>query len=183
MASSFLRRDGAGRTSVASWSGREKRNAEVAETQSTAENGREELPLAHFPVEPRFGDLPVAIHRAEGALEHLRCLFRREPGEEAELDHAALARVLLLQAAEGVVEGEEGLALEAQPGGRFPPTLFPATEIGDSRVVFANPEHDFPQRITYSLDGRTLRARVEAQRDGEWQGFEQIWSRGSWPAE
>ena len=82
-----------------------------------------------------------------------------------------------------VVEDEQGLVLQAQPGGRFPPTPFRATEIGDSRVVFANPEHDFPQRITYSLDGQTLRARVEAQRDGEWRGFEQVWSRGSWSAD
>ena len=82
-----------------------------------------------------------------------------------------------------VVESGDGLVLLAQPGGRSPATPFRATEVGDARVVFENPEHDFPQRITYRLDGDTLRARVEARRFGEWQGFEQTWSRGVWPGE
>lgn len=78
-----------------------------------------------------------------------------------------------------VVEQDGGLVFLASPGGRYPPTAFEAIEIGESRVVFANPEHDFPQRITYWLeDGEKLRARVEAQEDGEWQGFEVVWSRG-----
>ncbi len=48
-------------------------------------------------------------------------------------------------------------------------------------MVFANPEHDFPQRITYWLEGETgLRARVEAQRDGKWVGFDLAWKPGSW---
>ena len=57
------------------------------------------------------------------------------------------------------------------------------TKLGERRVVFANPEHDFPQRITYWRKGDTLRVRVEAQKDGEWDGFEQTWSPGSWPGE
>jgi hypothetical protein len=83
-----------------------------------------------------------------------------------------------------IVESDDGLLLLAQPGGRSPATPFRAVEIGESRVVFANPEHDFPQRITYWRDEEaTLRARVEALRDGEWKGFEQAWSRGGWPGE
>ncbi len=81
-----------------------------------------------------------------------------------------------------IVEDEEGVVLLAQPAGRSPAVRFRAVEVGESRVVFANPEHDFPQRITYWREGSGLKARVEAQRDGEWQGFEQIWSPGSWPA-
>jgi hypothetical protein len=80
-----------------------------------------------------------------------------------------------------IVETDEGPVLLAQPGGRSPATPFPAVEIGDSRVVFANPEHDFPQRITYWLGGGSLKARVEALEDGEWRGFEQSWTPGSWP--
>ena len=79
-----------------------------------------------------------------------------------------------------VVEDEEGVVLLAQPGGQAPAVRFRAIEIGDSRVVFANPEHDFPQRITYWRDGAHLTARVEALQDGEWRGFEQSWSPGGW---
>jgi hypothetical protein len=82
-----------------------------------------------------------------------------------------------------VVEADEGLVLLAQPGGRSPATPFGATEVGDSQVIFANPAHDFPQRITYRRDGATLRARVEAQQDGEWRGFEQVWHRANWPGD
>lgn len=79
-----------------------------------------------------------------------------------------------------IVERDGGLAYLASPSGRFPPVAFPAIEMGESRIVFANPEHDFPQRITYWLgDGDTLRARVEAQKEGEWQGFDLVWSRGA----
>ncbi len=82
-----------------------------------------------------------------------------------------------------VVEEAGGLILLAQPAGRSPATPFRAVEIGDSRVVFANPEHDFPQRITYWREGAALKVRVEAQRDGEWQGFEQAWSPAPWPGD
>lgn len=47
----------------------------------------------------------------------------------------------------------------AQPGGRAP-TRFPATETGAQRVVFANPEHDFPTRIEYWRDATGLHALV-----------------------
>lgn len=83
-----------------------------------------------------------------------------------------------------IVERDDGLAFLASPEGRYPPVAFAAIEVGASRIVFANPEHDFPQRITYWLeDGETLRARVEAQSDGEWGGFEVSWKRSSWSSE
>ena len=58
------------------------------------------------------------------------------------------------------------LAYVARPAGR-PPTEFLLVEIGPRRVVFANPEHDFPRRIAYELraDG-TLHARVDDGTDG-----------------
>ena len=54
-----------------------------------------------------------------------------------------------------------GLAYHAFPSGQAP-AVFPATEVSDSHVVFANPAHDFPQRVIYRLRGDTLAARVEA---------------------
>lgn len=79
-----------------------------------------------------------------------------------------------------IVERDGRAVFLAQPGGRCPETAFPAVEMGDARVVFANPEHDFPQRITYWRDGETLHARVEARQQGEWRGFQLRWGRASW---
>lgn len=47
----------------------------------------------------------------------------------------------------------------AQPGGN-PPTVFGASERGDQRIVFTNPQHDYPQRIEYWRDGSGLHAKV-----------------------
>jgi len=59
-----------------------------------------------------------------------------------------------------IAEEDTGLVFIAQPSGR-PPTRFPLTESSASRVVFANPAHDFPKRILYWRDGETLCASVE----------------------
>ena len=40
----------------------------------------------------------------------------------------------------------------AQPGGA-PPTEFTATTTTGDRIVFENPAHDFPKRVTYRRDG------------------------------
>ncbi|NQY96456.1 MAG: hypothetical protein HRT82_04785 [Henriciella sp.] len=40
------------------------------------------------------------------------------------------------------------------------PSAFPATEISDTSVTFANPAHDFPQKIKYWRDGTRLRATI-----------------------
>lgn len=83
-----------------------------------------------------------------------------------------------------IVEDEQGVVYLASPAGRNPPTPFRAVEIDAERVVFANPAHDFPQRITYWLDTSfcesVLRARVEAKAEsGEWQGFELAWTKAN----
>ena len=49
----------------------------------------------------------------------------------------------------------------AQPGGR-PPTSFTAIESGEQRVVFANDEHDYPQRVQYARHGDELKATISA---------------------
>ncbi len=76
-----------------------------------------------------------------------------------------------------------GLAYFASPRGRSA-VAFPLVESGDGFAVFANPEHDFPQRLTYRRDGDAMTARIEAQRDGEWKGFDVAWrlTAGGWAA-
>ena len=61
-----------------------------------------------------------------------------------------------------IEETEEGLVYLAQPRGAVP-TPFRVVEITEGHVVFANPQHDFPQRIIYSLKDGRLCARVEGE--------------------
>jgi len=72
-----------------------------------------------------------------------------------------------------IQQTKDGIAFIAQPSGR-PPTSFPLTEATATRAVFANPQHDFPQRIIYELRDQQLCARVEGE--GE-TAEEWCWSR------
>jgi len=65
-----------------------------------------------------------------------------------------------------IEETKEGkIVYVAMPNGRAP-TVFPMTEMTAERVVFENPEHDFPTRISYWKDGEGLCAKVEGKRNG-----------------
>lgn len=76
-----------------------------------------------------------------------------------------------------IAETAEGIVYHAQPGGR-PPTPFTLTGVSSERAVFENPQHDFPQRITYTLREEELCARVEG---GDEKPQEWCWTRN--PAE
>ncbi|HEX2466205.1 MAG TPA: DUF6265 family protein [Thermoanaerobaculia bacterium] len=54
----------------------------------------------------------------------------------------------------------------ASPQGQ-PATPFELVESAAQRAVFANPEHDFPQRILYWREGASLCAAVEGPMNGE----------------
>ena len=56
-------------------------------------------------------------------------------------------------------------------------TEFRMTELKDKRVVFENPEHDFPQKIVYTIDGETLSATVEGVANGERRSSSWQWRR------
>ncbi|HEX8255820.1 MAG TPA: DUF6265 family protein [Thermoanaerobaculia bacterium] len=74
-----------------------------------------------------------------------------------------------------IAETKDAIVYYAQPAGR-PPTPFKLTESSKERVVFANPENDFPKRIIYVLHKRELCARIE----GDGNAAEQwCWSRRS----
>jgi hypothetical protein len=70
--------------------------------------------------------------------------------------------------------GEHGptLAYVARPRGEAP-VEFLLQEIGNGRVVFANPQHDRPKRIIYERRGNDLHARVDdGTYDGEGEDYE-----------
>ena len=60
-----------------------------------------------------------------------------------------------------VAEADGRIVYYAQPLGS--PTIVPFTlvESGENMVVFANPEHDYPQRIVYNRYGRNVVAAIE----------------------
>lgn len=65
----------------------------------------------------------------------------------------------------------DGVAYFAQPDGA-PTTIFSAVEVAPDRVVFADPAHDFPQRILYVRDGDLMTARIEGEIDGQTRSME-----------
>jgi len=70
-------------------------------------------------------------------------------------------------------DGPQGptLAYVARPRGGTP-TEFLLVEIATDRVVFTNPQHDFPKRISYQRTGDELHARVDDGTDfGEGEDF------------
>lgn len=71
-----------------------------------------------------------------------------------------------------IVERDGGLVYIAQPNGSAK-TEFVLTEIGETRAVFENPRHDFPQRIEYELSGESgLSASIGFAKGGKPRSFE-----------
>lgn len=80
-----------------------------------------------------------------------------------------------------IVERGGGLVFEAHPSGQAP-AEFPAVEAGPERAVFADPAHDFPQRIVYRRVGAdSLVARVEGERNGTTRGIDFRYARVACP--
>jgi len=74
--------------------------------------------------------------------------------------------------------GPEGIAYLASPAGA-PVTAFRLAAAAPGRVEFANPQHDYPQRIIYQADGGDrLKARVEGPGTSGTTRFEEwTWTR------
>lgn len=71
----------------------------------------------------------------------------------------------------------ERITYWASPQGK-PATPFRLAELKDKRVVFENPEHDFPQRIIYWLDTNgALHAKIEGNLNGKPASEEWTWRR------
>jgi hypothetical protein len=69
------------------------------------------------------------------------------------------------------------LAYFASPGGAKT-TVFPIKEAGEKRVVFEDPENDYPQRILYWIaeDG-ALHARIEGDKAEKKGPMEWVWRK------
>ncbi len=60
----------------------------------------------------------------------------------------------------------QGIAFIAQPSGQ-PQARFPLRLLDSTQVLFENPAHDFPQRISYQRQGRdAVLAAIEGREDG-----------------
>lgn len=57
------------------------------------------------------------------------------------------------------VKADGSISFFAQPHGK-PPSEFPLVLISEQSIEFANPAHDFPQRIRYWRQGKLLMAEV-----------------------
>lgn len=60
---------------------------------------------------------------------------------------------------------EKGLRFIPQPGGK-PAVEFSAETIEPNRIVFANPQHDFPKYVEYQRNGDLLTVRLGTQPPG-----------------
>ena len=59
----------------------------------------------------------------------------------------------------------------AYPAGQGP-SAFPALDMSDASITFANPEHDYPQKIRYFLEGDELKATIslmDGTRSGQFE--------------
>jgi hypothetical protein len=75
-----------------------------------------------------------------------------------------------------VVDGDRATYV-ASPSGQKR-TEFTLVEVAEGRLVFENPEHDFPQRITYVQPEKdVLSARIDGVVDGSPRGVEWRWAR------
>lgn len=65
-----------------------------------------------------------------------------------------------------IARDKDGWAYISSPGGA-PPTVFRLIDQRGTSAVFANPDHDFPKRITYAREGDAMTARIEGPIDGK----------------
>lgn len=73
-----------------------------------------------------------------------------------------------------IVQIDDEVHYVASPGGG-PSTSFKLKEVSESKAIFENLEHDFPQRIIYSLTDDSLTARIEDE-SGE-KGMQWTWNK------
>jgi hypothetical protein len=81
-----------------------------------------------------------------------------------------------------VRERGERLVYIAHPSGQRS-AEFLATDVSESRIVFANPAHDFPQRVGYERKGSQLHAWIEGTKDGRTRRIDFPYHRAACPGD
>lgn len=61
----------------------------------------------------------------------------------------------------------DGIFFVAKPSTNKDETSFKLKSSTLNEVVFENPEHDFPQRVIYKLNGKTMTGRIEGTNNGK----------------
>jgi hypothetical protein len=74
-----------------------------------------------------------------------------------------------------IVKSDEGIVYLASPLGQDP-TPFALVSVEGQRATFENPEHDWPQRITYYLEENVLHA-IAAGLAAESRSAHWVWQR------
>jgi hypothetical protein len=69
-----------------------------------------------------------------------------------------------------ILETAEGAVYCAQPGGNEA-VCFERVSTRENSVTFENPDHDFPQRISYARDGNALTATISDMSDEHSMSF------------
>lgn len=104
---------------------------------------------------------------AGGSMLGLSRTLRRNPGGDS-----TIAWEFIRVYARGT-----DLVYAAQPHNQ-PSAEFVSEKVSDAEVVFANPAHDFPQRIIYRrVRSDSLRARVEGTQSGRTRGSDFPYAR------
>jgi len=74
-------------------------------------------------------------------------------------------------------QGPDGIVFHVYPVGQAPTDFF-LVWADERRMLFENPDHDFPQRILYWIEnGSTLVARIEGRVEGRIRASEWRWRR------
>jgi hypothetical protein len=68
------------------------------------------------------------------------------------------------------IDPGKGFTFNAYPAGKGP-SLFREIERGASHIVFADPGHDYPQRIRYAREGDRMTAEISLIDGSRGQGF------------
>jgi len=73
-----------------------------------------------------------------------------------------------------IKDSEKGLTLTPMPFGQ-PGVSFTGTEVTKTRVVFENPTHDFPRKITYEIQGaQQIALTAEGTQKGQAVKFQSL---------
>jgi hypothetical protein len=104
---------------------------------------------------------------AGGSMLGMSRTLRRNPGGDS-----TIAWEFIRVYARGI-----DLVYAAQPHNQ-PAAEFVSEKVSDGEVIFANPAHDFPQRIIYRrVRNDSLRARIEGTQNGRMRGSDFPYAR------